>query len=68
MGIRERLQSVTHIFQKAAAEGHELRQEEERGDNHAPSAGEQSPQRDEQHPSGMTAESRTSQQAEPQRH
>lgn len=58
MGLRERLQAVTQFFQNAATRGHQLRQEEERGENGAPSAGEQSRQLDEPRGDGTTAEDR----------
>jgi hypothetical protein len=57
MGIQERLQTVTQFFQKAATRGHELREDEEQGENHASSAGEQSRQQ-----GGMTAEGGTAKQ------
>jgi len=50
MGIQERLQTVTQLFQKAATRGHELREDEEQGENHSSSGAEQTRQQD-----GMTA-------------
>jgi hypothetical protein len=67
MGLRERLQTVTQFFQSAASKGHRLRQEEARGENHAPSAGEQTRQREERRPRGMAAEDRSGEQAHRQR-
>jgi hypothetical protein len=67
MGLGERLQSVTQFFQKAATRGHQLREDEERGENHASSAGEQARQGEERHQGGMTAENRDSEQAGQQR-
>jgi hypothetical protein len=67
MGLRERLQTVTQFFQKAATRGHRLRQEDERGENHAPSSGEQAQQREERRLGGMTAEDRDREQASQQR-
>jgi hypothetical protein len=67
MGLRERLQAVTQFFQNAATRGHQLRQEEERGENSAPSAGEQSRQRDEPGGGGTTAEDRNGEPAGQQR-
>ena len=67
MGLRERLQTVTQFFQNAASKGHRLRQEEARGENHAPSAGEQTRQREERRLGGMTAEDRDWEQASLQR-
>ena len=58
MGLRERLQSVTQFFQKAATRGHQLRENEERGENRAPSGGEQDRQRDEPRGTGSAAEDR----------
>jgi hypothetical protein len=63
MGLRERLQSVTQFFQKAATRGHELREEDERGEKPAPSAAEQTRQPEEQSPGEMTAEDRDREQA-----
>ena len=67
MGLRERLQAVTQFFQNAATRGHQLRHEEERGENGAPSAGEQSRQRDEPRGDGTTAEDRNGEPAGQQR-
>ena len=67
MGLRERLQSVTQFFQSAATKGHQLREDEERDESPAPSAGEQARQRDEQRLGGMTAEDRAWEQASQQR-
>ena len=67
MGLRERLQQVTQLFQKAASRGHQLRQEDERGENHAPSSGEQSRQREERRRGAMTAEDREWEEASKQR-
>jgi hypothetical protein len=67
MGLRERLQAVTQLFQKAASRGHQLRQEDERGENHAPSSGEQSRQREERRRGAMTAEDREWEEASQQR-
>ena len=67
MGLRERLQSVTQFFQKAATKGHELRQDDERDESQAPPAGEQTRQRDERRLGGMTAEDRAREQASQQR-
>jgi hypothetical protein len=66
MGLRERLQTVTQFFQNAASKGRRLRQEE-RGDNHAPSAGEQTGQREARRPGGVTAEDRDGEHAGQQR-
>ena len=67
MGLRERLQSVTKIFQKAATRGHQLREEDERAENRASSAGEQTRQREQRRLGGMTAEDRDREQASQQR-
>ena len=67
MGLRERLQSVTQFFQKAATRGHRLRQEDERSEKSAPSSGEQSRQREERRLGGMTSEDRDWEQASQQR-
>jgi hypothetical protein len=67
MGLLERLQSVTQFFQKAATRGHELRQDEERGENDASSAGDQTRQREERRVGGMSAEDRDWEQASLQR-
>jgi hypothetical protein len=67
MGLRERLQTVTQFFQNAATKGRQLRQEDERGENDAPSAGEQTRQREERRRGGMTAEDRDWEQASQQR-
>ena len=67
MGLRERLQSVTQLFQSAATKGHQLRQEDERGENDAPSAGGQTRQREERRLGGMSAEDRDWEQASQQR-
>jgi hypothetical protein len=67
MGLRERLQAVTQFFQKAATRGHQLRENEERGENDASSAGEQTRQREERRLGGMTAEDRDWEQARQQR-
>jgi hypothetical protein len=58
MGLRERLQTVTQFFQKAATRGHQLRQDDARDESSASSAGEQSRQREERRRGGMTAEDR----------
>jgi hypothetical protein len=63
MGLRERLQSVTQFFQKAATRGHRLRQEDERDEQQASSAAEQTRQRDARRPGGMTADGRNKGQA-----
>jgi hypothetical protein len=63
MGIRERLQSVTQFFQKAATRGHQLRQEDERSENREPPAGALDRQRHEPPQSGPAAGDRTSGQA-----
>ena len=67
MGLRERLQSVTQFFQSAATKGHQLREDAERDESPAPSAGDQSRQRDERRQGGMTAEDRAWEQASQQR-
>ena len=67
MGLRERLQTVTQFFQKAASRGRRLRQEDELSESHAPSAGEQTRQREAQSRSGVTAEDRDREQAGQQR-
>ena len=67
MGLRERLQSVTQFFQKAATRGHRLRQEDEGDESLGSSAGEQSRQREERRLGGMTAEDRAWEQASQQR-
>jgi hypothetical protein len=64
MGLRERLQSVTQFFQKAATKGHELRQEDESGENQASSVAEQTPEGEASHPGGMTADGRNKEQAD----
>ena len=63
MGLRERLQSVTQFFQKAATEGHELRQEDESGEHQASSAAEQTSQGEARRPGAMTADGRNKEQA-----
>ena len=67
MGLRERLQSVTQFFQKAATRGHQLRQDEERGENDDSSAGGQTRRREERRLGGMSAEDRDWEQASLQR-
>ena len=67
MGLGERLQSVTQFFQKAATRGHQLREDEERGDNDASSPGEQALQGEDRRQGGMTAENGDSEQAGQQR-
>jgi hypothetical protein len=67
MGLRERLQSVTQFFQKAATRGHQLRQEDERGENDDSSAGDQTHQREERRLGGMSTEDRDWEQASQQR-
>lgn len=67
MGLRERLQKVAQFFEKAAARGHRLRQENERGENHPPSSQEQTSQREERRLGGMTAEDRDWEKASQQR-
>ena len=67
MGLRERWQSVTQFFQKAATRGHQLRQEDEPGSHHASSAEEQNRQREDRRLDGMTAEDRDWEQASQQR-
>ena len=67
MGLRERLQSVTQFFQKAATRGHELRRDEERGENDDASAGDQTRQREVRRLGGMSAEDRDWEQASQQR-
>ena len=67
MGLRERLQMVTQFFQKAATRGHQLRQEDERNESQAPSAGEQGRQQEARRLGGMTAEDRAREQASQQR-
>jgi hypothetical protein len=46
-GLREQLQKVTQLFQKAATRGHQLRQDDARDESLASSAGEQDRQREE---------------------
>jgi hypothetical protein len=67
MGLRERLQKVTQFLQRAATQGHQLRQDDPRDQSPAPSAGEQSRQREERRLGGMTAEDRDWEQASQQR-
>ena len=67
MGLRERLQAVTQFFQKAATRGHELRRDEERGENDDASAGAQTDQREVRRLGGMSAEDRDWEQATLQR-
>ena len=67
MGLRERLQSVTQFFQKAATRGHRLREADKRGANRASPTGEQNRQREERRLGGMTAEDRDREQASLQR-
>ena len=67
MGLRERLQSVTRFFQKAATRGHELRREDEGGENDASASGEQTRQREVRRLGGMSAEDREWEQASQQR-
>jgi hypothetical protein len=67
MGLRERLQSVTRFFQKAATKGHQLRQEDEGGENQASSSGDQNRQREARRLGGMSAEDRDWEQASQQR-
>jgi hypothetical protein len=67
MGLRERLQTVTQYFQKAATKGHQLRQDDEGGENGASSAGGQTRQREERRLGGMSAEDRDWEQASLQR-
>ena len=67
MGLRERLQKVTQLFQKAATRGHQLREDEARDESTASSAGEQDRQRDERRLGGMTAEERDWEKASQQR-
>jgi len=63
MGLRERLQSVTQFFQKAATRGHELRQEDESAENQPSSAAEQTRQGAAPRPGEMTANGRNKEQA-----
>ena len=67
MGLRERFQEVTQFFQKAATKGHQLREDAERDESAAPSAGERTRQREEQRLGGMTAEDREWEQSSQQR-
>jgi hypothetical protein len=67
MGLRERLQTVTQFFQKAATRGHQLRQDDARDESPASSAEEQSRQREVRRLGGMTAEDRAWEQASQQR-
>ena len=67
MGLRERLQTVTQFFQKAATRGHKLRQEDERGENQAPASGEQARPQGERRGREKTAEDRDSKRASRQR-
>ena len=67
MGLRERLQSVTQFFQKAATRGHQLRQDDARDESPASSSEEQGRQREERRRGGMTAEDRDWEQASQQR-
>lgn len=67
MGLRERLQSITKLFQSAATKGHQLRQDEERDQSQASAGGEQTRQREERRLGGMTAEDRAWEQASQQR-
>ena len=66
MGLRERLQSVTQLFQSAATKGHQLREDEERGESPAPSAGTEGDRRDEPRQDAMTAEDREKEQTSQQ--
>lgn len=45
MGLRERLTTVTQFLQRAASRGHQLREEDEGGEQGASSAAEQRSQR-----------------------
>jgi hypothetical protein len=67
MGLRERLQSMTQFFQKAATRGHQLREDAEGDESAASSAGDQSRQREERRQGGMSAEDRAWEQASLQR-
>jgi hypothetical protein len=67
MGLRERLQQVTKLFQKAASRGHQLRQDDARDEGPASSAGEQSRQREERRRGAMSAEDRAWEEASQQR-
>jgi hypothetical protein len=58
MGLRERLQTVTQFLQNAASKGRRLRREKERGENRAPSAAEQTGQREARRPGETKAEAR----------
>jgi hypothetical protein len=59
---------VTQFFEKAATRGHALRQDEERDESQAPSAGKQGSQREERRPGGMSAEDRAREKAGRKRH
>jgi hypothetical protein len=67
MGLRERLQTLTQLFHRAATQGHQLRQDDARDESSSSSAGEQSRQREERRLGGMTAEDRDREQASQQR-
>ena len=67
MGLRERLTTVTRFLQRAASRGHQLREEDERGEQAAPSAAEQSSQWEARRLDGMTAEDRDGEQGSQQR-
>ena len=66
MGLRERLQTVTQFFQKAATKGRRLRQEDERGQDDAPSS-KQTSQREARRRGGMAADGRDGGHAGPQK-
>lgn len=67
MGLRERLQMVTQVFQRARSKGRQLREDDEGGEGEASSAAEQSSQREARRLGGMTAEDRDWEQASLQR-
>jgi hypothetical protein len=66
MGLREQLQKVTQVFQRAKSKGRQLREDDEGGAGEASSAAEQSSQREARR-SRMTAEDRDWEQASQQR-
>jgi hypothetical protein len=66
MGLREQLQKVTQVFQRARSKGRQLREDDAGGAGDASSAAEQRSQREARR-SRMTAEDRDWEQASQQR-
>jgi hypothetical protein len=67
MGLREQLQKVTQVFQRARSKGRQLREDDAGGAGDASSAAAQSSQREARRRGGMTAEDRDWEQASQQR-